>query len=109
MLYLPVQTPRRPREQSGGSRGPECQPWPSISGAPMNHATSLPAIYQLMRHLPTDQYYACRIEGVRITGCLGPQKPCWWRVVDLTVLPYEENSDLVPWANEHLAEFDLTR
>lgn len=73
----------------------------------MNTSMSFTSNYRLLRHLPTGQPYTCRVEGVRITGCLGPLKPRWRPVVDLAALPYEENSELVRWANERLDKFDL--
>ena len=46
--------------------------------------------------------------GYRVTGCLGPRSQAQWQTTDPTSLDYDETPDLVPWANEHLAEFDLT-
>jgi hypothetical protein len=72
--------------------------------------TSSRTIYQLMLHIPTGERYAFQIEmpGYHVTGCRGPQALLQWRSTDLIQLDYEGSTGLVPWANEHLAEFELT-
>ena len=64
----------------------------------------------LMLHVPTGERYAFRVEqpGFRVTGCLGPRTLAEWRVTPLDALDYDASPDLVPWANEHIEEFDLT-
>jgi hypothetical protein len=74
---------------------------------------SIPArpgtFYLLMLHFPTGERYAFRLEHpFRVTGCLGPRNRREWRQTDLSTLDYDENLDLVVWANEHVTEFDPT-
>ena len=65
--------------------------------------------YLLMLHRPTGQRYAFRLSPpFHVTGCLGPRDLLQWRETDLTRLAYDENLDLVPWANERMEEFDPT-
>ena len=66
--------------------------------------------YMLMLHRPTGERYAFRVEqpGFRVTGCLGPRPLNEWRRTDLQALDYDAAPELVPWANEHVEEFDLT-
>jgi hypothetical protein len=59
-------------------------------------------------HAPTGERCALRIQGCRVTGCLGPQNLAQWRATDLTQLAYDERPELAQWAHEHWREIDLT-
>jgi hypothetical protein len=75
---------------------------------PITIPASPQAIYQLYLHRPTGERHAFRIEGGRVTGCLGPQDLPPWGATDLTQLAFDEHPDQVAWANDHREEFELT-
>jgi hypothetical protein len=65
--------------------------------------------YDLFRHVHTGEVFAMRREPdtLRITGCVAlPWLYC--RHTPLEGLPYDADTELVAWAEEHRVEFDLT-
>jgi hypothetical protein len=65
-------------------------------------------LYDLFHLPPTGEHFAVRREPetLRITVCLPLPFP-YCRRIDLTVLPHDADTELVPWFEEHRAEFDL--
>lgn len=61
--------------------------------------------YPLLRHTPTGEFYALRIQGGRITGCIGPRSLGESRQMKRSTLDYDQDRTLVPWATQHIHEF----
>jgi hypothetical protein len=66
-------------------------------------------LYDLFRLHATGECFAIRREPgtLRITGCIALPWP-HARYTPIDRLPYDADTELVAWANEHRGEFDLT-
>jgi hypothetical protein len=69
-----------------------------------------PQVYFDLYFLPaTGEHFGVRRDPVtlKVTGCLPLPFP-YCRRIPLEGLPYDGDQELVPWFEEHRAEFDLT-